>query len=86
MPSRAGKGAPSRSGRPSQGETIAEIFRLRRASGLPIDNFSAEARSISAVWAEHKPDQQAPAPGTVRAHVARLAKDHQHHPLETAQK
>jgi hypothetical protein len=74
MPSRSGKGAPTRSGRPSQRAIIAVIFRLRRARTVPIDNLSAESRGIIAEWTEHAPDQEAPALGTVRAHVTRLVK------------
>ena len=74
MSSRGGKGAPTRSGRPSQGATIAKIFRLRRGRRFPIDNVSAEARGIIAEWTEHAPDQEAPAFETVRVHVTRLAK------------
>ena len=76
MPSRSGKGAPTRSGRPSQEATIAMIFRLRRARRSPIVTLSAEARGIIAEWTEHTPDQEAPALGTARAHVARLVKAH----------
>jgi hypothetical protein len=86
MPTGGGKGAATRSGRPSQGATIAEIFRLRRARRIPIDNISAEARGIVAEWAEHAPDQEAPALGTVRAHVTLLTKAPPHGLLDIARK
>ena len=72
IPSRTGKGALTRRGRPSQGSTIAKIFDLRRAQGIPVASISEEARAIIGEWTHHAPDQEPPVLSTVRSHVTKL--------------
>jgi hypothetical protein len=69
-----GKGAPSRSGRPSPQGRILQIYNTRREQGLPFVSDRAEAKGILAVWPQGAPDQKPPHVSTVRRHVSQLSK------------
>jgi hypothetical protein len=74
MSATTGKGAPSRSGRPSPKARILQIYNTRREQGLPFVSDLAEAKGILAVWPQWAPDQKPPHVSTVRRHVSRLRK------------
>lgn len=63
----------SRSGRPSDGSVIIQLYKERRARGLPMINVSAEAREIRAEFQARFPDRDPTHLSTVRKHVSRFA-------------
>jgi hypothetical protein len=77
MPQVTAKGAPSRPGRPTQKDIVAQIYKLRRGRDLPFESDLAEASAIVAEWHRHAPGQKRPGVSTVRFHLAALRKANQ---------
>jgi hypothetical protein len=75
MRTTTGKGAPSRSGRPSPEARVIQIYRDRRSHGQPVVSTLAEAIAICEEMARQAPDRKVPHPSTVRRHVARVRRE-----------
>lgn len=75
MDAATGKGAPSRSGRPSPEAHIIQIYCDRRSRGRPVVTTQAEAIAICKEMARQAPDQKVPNLSTVRRHVARIRRE-----------
>jgi hypothetical protein len=75
MSTSTGKGAPTRSGRPSPNARITRIYRDRRSRGEPALSTRAEAIAICEELARQASDQTVPHLSTVRRHVARVRRE-----------
>jgi hypothetical protein len=67
------KGGMTRTGRPlGPFEIVAQIYKRRRARGVPVGSGRAEAAAILGEWQEHASDQGTPHISTVRRYLKKL--------------